>query len=65
MNYGESVGKDDRLCPVCLEKGEQVAMVQTDRAERVVLPHTFPVVHLHSSPVILKDDKAKLLYHCI
>ena len=28
MNYGENSGKDDTLCPVCLEKGEQVAMVR-------------------------------------
>ena len=29
MNYGGNVTKDDReLCPVCLEQGEQVAMVR-------------------------------------
>jgi hypothetical protein len=29
MNYGGNVTKDDReLCPVCLEQGEEVAMVR-------------------------------------
>lgn len=29
MNYGENSGNDNTvLCPVCLEKGEQVAMVR-------------------------------------